>query len=797
MKSKTTETKPVKIIVDFLNVRQGDDENIGLNDFRLLGGYTFDEKSFADALIRFSDKSTFDQHVEMDYIDANTRRYPESKTNNFLYRLGRFLDLSKGINFQECTQFTNSLFQIIYKFDQHKRDDAINQINNANPTTINKLIESVIDSAQDAVTKTQQPEKQNIGENKNPAENSFSTTNVVKNSNRDSSPGFGLTPGPVAQAKPQSNITGLEAASNNTQTTTSTSTNAFIPQPVTITSTIANFVLPTQINKGLTNTDDKATPSNIFNAGGRPTSKGNIPSVARTKHPQKQQTDSKQNSASTAEANEDLFAVLTGETDKGWKFFYDKKDNFRTYYYNRLNLPHQPNTPISEVKVNRLLEVLLDTDELFKNSTEVTNELSTILTEAGRRDYFEKMLKSDAKRVIRNFLNEGQHTIDLDDFETIAEEEEEDNPSNLNEFVHALNSFKNDPISKTNDTDRINFQKNILKPFLDLFSQSFDFDAANDFDKNLFRIIHEFTQQQRDVVLKSIYSQLDDNPTSAFEAIYKVISNITMLGVESENHDNRGLDDKEDGSTYYSSYDSSPEAQPSKSLRETSCFEQGPSGLKVLKSDPKHTDVTFYRPTYDDEQIAATSGGKFDFSRDNDSSRKPEMKSAEDFKKFIHWALRSAYVNTRHNPEIEPLKGDSFYPDLYLAIAIDVGGVGRKETEFKKKLAEINKEWSLQQIDTHFKQAKAFSAEFQELTRKHGYFTGNQNCPKDITEVGMRLKRVTPDFIFSAFDLGPDNQNFFEDNFPNLMTKNVPSVDVKVTNSRLPHNKSTQDSKLK
>ena len=139
------------------------------------------------------------------------------------------------------------------------------------------------------------------------------------------------------------------------------------------------------------------------------------------------------------------------------------------------------------------------------------------------------------------------------------------------------------------------------------------------------------------------------------------------------------------------------------------------------------------------------------------SSDNPEVieKSRED--KWITKQLAQAVLYAKRKAEnifgeIEIDLGDV---RSYLDIAIEVGGVGNKEREFKEELFKLvspKYEHEVEvEVENHFKVAKKISKYFQEYCNKSSLLTGRDygvdKTPVDL--VGMRTSRIDPRTIES------------------------------------------------
>ena len=175
------------------------------------------------------------------------------------------------------------------------------------------------------------------------------------------------------------------------------------------------------------------------------------------------------------------------------------------------------------------------------------------------------------------------------------------------------------------------------------------------------------------------------------------------------------------------------------------------------------TQLNFFRPKFNGSDL---SGDKFDFSTNSrDVIRNPKDKSHEIILQNLTAAEKKA--------GIDPTKAG-----IFIMLAIKNGGVANQKEGFLKDLKKIFGE--REDCDLLFNEARNFSAAFQKNMEESSMFTGNQNAKK---LVGMRLKRLTPNYVLEMYGMSQDSRTTAETFERSLKILEISLEDLKQKNT--------------
>jgi len=156
----------------------------------------------------------------------------------------------------------------------------------------------------------------------------------------------------------------------------------------------------------------------------------------------------------------------------------------------------------------------------------------------------------------------------------------------------------------------------------------------------------------------------------------------------------------------------------------------------------------------------------------NPESSNQESDIANKVKKSIKESIKKMFGDKTDQDDADDKKtGDKeidnktklkFYK--YLALAVKLGGVGNKGTEYKRHLNELNESIAKEEDKLSFEEAKKLSFLFQRQSKEQNIYTGRiAEDRKNTNLVGMRTKRIPLDLLKEmAQGLGKDNSGEFK-----------------------------------
>ncbi len=205
--------------------------------------------------------------------------------------------------------------------------------------------------------------------------------------------------------------------------------------------------------------------------------------------------------------------------------------------------------------------------------------------------------------------------------------------------------------------------------------------------------------------------------------------------------------------------------------------------INLKRAYKSNQETTFFHPTLTinniEEDLSTNNPERFDFSVKQKSLSMYIAEGTGEIKyDRMNRAIQAALNEALNQTTSQDQTFDHKKAAICIMLAIKNGGVGNKKDTFKREMEELG----LKKED--FKSCAFFSKQFQKIAGEQmGICTGNSNY-KNL--VGMRLKRLTPDYAYTM--LGDDHKNIkekFDEYFvPHESVQNAKATSLGVEESK-------------